>query len=203
MSENSAIATQVTLSGEAQNALMAAADYGEKQWLRVARITASELAMRDGVPKMAMYSEIAKWSKTGADAVRAWHGLYRDVGEDLILEFESVFGIAHWRIMIPCARRSETVGSTPKKERADMLRSEIARIAMEWAATADDYSGMPIPVDALAAKLGKPKDKRTDWEKAVDAAQRAATRLLRHAPNGQRVAARTIASAIEDLANDE
>jgi hypothetical protein len=46
----------------------------------------------------------------------------------------------------------------------------LPELTAEVAATADHYSGLPIPPDALAAKLGAPKDDRPPLVKALERA---------------------------------
>ncbi len=148
----------MNMPDEVRDRLIALADANEHVWQAAAAITLELLDM-PGAQKMMVYADVAACLGMKSAGVRAWCSVYKAVRDDLLQEFPQ-FRITHWRMLIAGARR---------------LGRPLADLVMEWARTADAYAGMPIPPDALAAKLGKPRedDEGGPFEKAIERACRA------------------------------
>jgi hypothetical protein len=155
----------MTLPVEVQEALIALADQGEVVWQKVAAITA-DLLEQDGAVRMRVYQDVAATLGMKGSGVRAWVGVYKMVGDDLLTEFPQ-YRFTHWRTFISAAAKTGR---------------SVADLAMQYAVTEGDYAGMPIPPDALAAQLGNPRDNRDPYLKALDRAASAIATAQRHMP---------------------
>ncbi len=153
----------MSLPPEVQEALIALADQGEVVWQKVAAITA-DLLEQPGAVRMKVYQDVGATLGMKAAGVRAWTGVYKSVGDDLIQEFPQ-FRFTHWRTFLGAAAKQ---GKT------------VADLAMQYAVTEGDYAGLPIPPDALAAQLGNPRDERHPYVKALERAANALATSERH-----------------------
>ena len=114
---------------------------------------------------MEIYQDVAVLAGQKASTVRAWATYPKIIGDDLLAEFPQ-FGLSHWRLLVRAARQT---------------KSPLIVVVGQWAATAGDFGGMPIPVDALAAKLDGRPDERNPYARALERAQRALASMARHA----------------------
>jgi len=97
-----------------------------------------------------------------------------------------VFRFAHWRAMLPIAKREG---------------KPVEEIARDLAATADDYAGMPIPPDVIAARAAsKPKTSREIFEDEINRARAALSTAINHAPHDFIDDVATLARRIEEFA---
>src|SRR3990167_2817498 len=158
------LAPRSAIPDDLRDRIIALADAGEIRWRGIAVITRAILTQTD-IPRMRVYGDVAALAREKAGTVRAWTTYHKIVGEALLDELP-VFGYSHWRLLVRAARQSGR---------------ELSDVALEWAATADDYAGLPIPVDALAAKLNGRPDPRPPYERARERAQRAVASMARHA----------------------
>jgi hypothetical protein len=145
--------------------LIVLADQGEAVWQQVALITLGLLAEPTAV-KMKIYQEVGACLGMKSAGVRSWVSTYQRVGDDLLAEFPQ-FRYTHWRTLLGAAHRTN---------------KSLGELAAQWAATADDYAGLPVPPDKLAAVLGTPKDERPPLVKALERASGALVSAMRAAP---------------------
>lgn len=174
------------IPGDVRERLIALADAGEHVWQLVAVMTL-DLLDQPGVQKMQVYTDVAACLGMKGSGVRAWCTVYRAVGDDLLVEFPQ-FRLSHWRLFITASRR---------------LKRPLLDVVMEWAATADDYGGLPVPPDRLAAGLGQSdaEDNRSPFEKAIERACLAVISAQRDCTNDDvLVQLKAIYSDLEQLA---
>lgn len=177
-------ATAVTISPELRDDIIALSESGERAWRGIA-IAARLILTKSDSPRMQVYQDVAALARQKAATIRAWVGMHKAVGDDLLAEFPQ-FGLAQWRLLVRAARQSGR---------------ELSAITVEWAATSDDYAGLPIPPDALAAKLdGGPQRDADPYRRALERAERALASAARHAPTeNRRQAVQTVAQTVQRL----
>ena len=173
-----------------RNALIALADQGEEQWRAAARLLDALIddaaAEKIALPKMKAYQDAAALLGVKTVTVRGWVAVHTIVGDALLDEFDSVFRFAHWRAMLPIAKREG---------------KPVEEIARDLAATADDYAGMPIPPDVIAARAAsKPKTRREIFEDEINRARAALSIAINHAPHEFIDDVTTLARRIEEFA---
>lgn len=156
--------TAVKLPDHIKDVLVMLADDGDSQWKQAAAVLEQmfEDAKAENIrlPKMRMYSDAAAYLGQKSSTVRNWAAVYKKVGDSLLNEYADTFRYSHWRAIIPAAKKA---GKT------------LDDFAAELAKTADNYGGMPIPVDVIIARGGEPE--KTGAELFVDAAESAQAEL--------------------------
>jgi hypothetical protein len=132
---------------------------------------------------MAIFQAVASFVGVKSSTVRSWVDMRRYVGDDLLDEFPQ-YRLTHWRIFRTYAKANG---------------ASLSQLALEWAETDDGYAGKPISVDTLAAKLGKPKDDRPEFVKALERAENALTVALKHAPPGKAAAVKAAIASVQEM----
>jgi hypothetical protein len=139
---------------------------------------------------MQVYEAAAQCLGQQSSTVRNWVSIYRAVGAALIDRYAGTFWYAHWRAMVPGARRT---------------RRSLPLFAAEIAATVAEarQAGLRLPLVAVieqAAAATQPP--HTRFAKRLKAAQAALALLVRDAEAISPALRREVlvlASALEDL----
>lgn len=144
---------------------------GPTQWKRVARLLDAYLngSSPAKLSPMHAYEAAARCMGLQPSTVRNWVNMYHAVGGALIERYAGTFGYAHWRAMVPAARRAYR---------------RLPEFAAELAATVADatHAGLHLPCLALieqAAATTHPPQVR--FAKRLTAAKAALALLLRDA----------------------
>jgi hypothetical protein len=150
-------------------------------WVKAAQVVAELLddAKAEGIARMQVYQDAAALLGVRSVTVRGWVGVYRAVGMVLLFEYDGVFCYAHWRALASRARAE---------------KRDICDLAREALATSDDYAGLPIPPDVLAARNGT-KPPADPFLAALERVERDVASLKRHV--ARRPALRDYVTALE------
>lgn len=178
------------ISDDYRNAFIALADQSEEQWRAAARLFDTMLddaaAEKIALPKMKAYQDVAALLGVKTVTIRTWSAVFHAVDEALLDEFDDVFRFAHWRAMLPIAKREG---------------KPVEEIARELAKTADDYAGLPIPPDVIAARAAtKPKTSAEIFEDQINRARAALSTALNHTPRDLIDDVTTLVRRIEEFA---
>ncbi len=165
---------------------------GPAHWKLAARLLDEHLRqpIHRRQPHMQVYEAAAHCLGQQTHTIRNWVSIYRAVGGALIDRYEGTFRYAHWRAMVPAARRAYR---------------PLPLFAAEIAAAAADatQAGLHLPVEAVieqaAAATQPPRDR---FRKRLHAARDVLALLVRDAEAISPALRRevlVIASALEDL----
>lgn len=158
------------LSENTANALRQLRGESDAHWKLAVRVLERELdaAFKRGqpLPRMKLYQDAAALLGQKTSTVRNWVGIYNAVGDELLDEYDGIFTFSHWRALVPAARRAN---------------HSVADYAALIAATADDYAGLPIPVDVIVARSAAGQKTPAEiFEDALDSARSDLAVMSRH-----------------------
>ena len=178
------------ISDDYRSAFIALAEQSEEQWRAAARrfdtMLEDAAAEKVALPKMKAYQDAAALLGVKTVTIRTWSAVYHAVGDALLDEFDDTFRFAHWRAMLPIAKREG---------------KPVEEIARELAKTADDYGGMPIPPDVIAARAAtKPKTSAEIFEDEINRALAALSTALNHVPKEHSTLLTNIMRVVEEFA---
>lgn len=174
-----------TLPDSIKQVLEQSAEHAEASWQTIAAATEQCLDAQDalrlsGQPyatsKM-VFAEVSKSALIGRSAAAQYHSIIygaRDgLGEALIQEYRQ-FGISHWRLFRPEAKRR--IGPKAKGDSAEdyrqRLETECESIAEHWAEVAAKRGAVSVPVDEVKQeyKHARQPDTRPLWLRDLDIA---------------------------------
>lgn len=166
---------ELQLSDEQQNMLIALADADEARWSTIGHavqlwLDDAELASAGKrVNRGKFYARVGAVAGLAANTVRQYQRVAEatEIGR---LEFPQ-FRYNHWLCFLAQAKREGR---------------DVEMVATDWAATADEYGGLPVPVDVVRAALrAKGADKPVDVAALIERAARAVQAALDHSDNAE------------------
>lgn len=190
--------TKFSLADSDMQQLETASEHVEASWQLIAAITEKYVDAQDALrnerkpyaPRPIVYREIAWSAMLGRASVRQYHGMIygqRDgLGETLVQEYRQ-FGISHWRIFRPEAKRR--IGAKQRGESAEdyrqRLETECESIAEHWAQVAAKRGTISVSVDEVKQeyKPTKAKDKTPVWIKDLQIAAECLATVYQNLPS--------------------